>query len=62
MEDSMIEAMHNGWGAYDVYEGGVRHFYQERTFRGVVYQDAAGRTWAYGNAASDDAHRQVPCH
>lgn len=62
MEDSMIEAMHNGWGAYAVYDGGVEHFYHERTFRGVVYQDASGRTWAYGNASPDEASSLTPCH
>jgi hypothetical protein len=48
LEDSMIEAMHYGAGAYDVYTGGVQQFCRDRTFRGVAYKDASEKVWTYG--------------
>src|SRR5688572_155383 len=38
MEDSMVEALHYGGGAYDVYKGGIRQFSNDRSFRGVAYK------------------------
>src|SRR4051794_14423721 len=32
MEDSMVEAMHYGAGAYGVVDGGVQRFYRDRAF------------------------------
>jgi hypothetical protein len=61
LEDSMIEAMHYGAGAYDVYDGGVHRFYRERTFRGVAYKDASGRVWTYGAVSPDEARSLAPC-
>jgi hypothetical protein len=62
MEDSMIEAMHYGAGAYEVYAGGVQHFYRERTFRGVAYRDASGRVWTYGAVSRGEAGTLAACH
>jgi hypothetical protein len=47
MEDSMVEALHYGLGAYDVVDGGVRRFSREHKFRGVAYRDSTGRVWRY---------------
>jgi hypothetical protein len=55
MEDSMVEAMHYGAGAYGVVDGGVQQFYRDRSFRGVAYKDSSGRIWAYGNVTAQDA-------
>jgi hypothetical protein len=55
MEDSMVEAMHYGAGAYGVVEGGVQRFYRDRSFRGVAYKDSSGRIWAYGDVTAQDA-------
>jgi hypothetical protein len=61
LEDSMIEAMHYGAGAYDIYDGGVQHFYRERAFRGVAYQDSSGRVWTYGAVNATEAEALKPC-
>lgn len=62
LDDSLVEAMHYGAGAYAVYEGGVQHFYRERTFRGVAYKDGSGKIWTYGGVAMTEAETIVPCH
>ena len=59
MEDSMVEALHYGAGAYDVYKGGVEQFSRDRAFRGVAYRDGSGQTWRFGSV--DPAERIVPC-
>jgi hypothetical protein len=62
MEDSMVEAMHYGEGAYDVYTGGLRNFMRERGFRGVAYSDPTGKTWTYDGVTSLEAEVLTPCH
>lgn len=61
MEDSMVEAMHYGAGAYGVVDGGVQRFCRERSFRGVAYKDSSGRIWAYGNVTAQDAATLPRC-
>jgi hypothetical protein len=61
MEDSMIEAMHYGTGAYDVVDGGAQRFYRERNFRGVAYKDASDRIWTYGAVSDEEAGKLVEC-
>ena len=51
----MIEAMHYGAGAYDIYDGGVQHFYRVQTFRGVAYKDGSARVWTYGAVSAAEA-------
>jgi hypothetical protein len=58
MDDSIIESLHY---SSDVYEGGVEHFYHERTFRGVVYSDASGHRWRYGLVSASEAENASPC-
>ncbi|HEY0140174.1 MAG TPA: hypothetical protein VGF48_04705 [Thermoanaerobaculia bacterium] len=48
LEDAMVQAMHYGEAAYDVYEGGVKQFAAERNFNGVVYLDPTGKRWKFG--------------
>ena len=63
MEDSMIEAMHYGIGAYDeVYEGGVQRFYREHSFHTVAYRDSSTRVWRFGSASGDQEPAPTPCH
>jgi hypothetical protein len=62
MEDSMVEAMHYGAGAYGVVDGGVQRFYRDRSFRGVAYKDSSGRIWAYGGVTARDAATLSQCH
>ena len=62
LDDSMVEAMHYGAGAYAVYDGGVERFYRERAFRGVAYRDASGRIWTYGALELPEAETLVACH
>lgn len=62
LEDTMIEAMHYGAGAYDIHEGGVQQFLRERAFRGVAYKDRSGRLWTYGAVTPAEAERLAPCH
>ena len=61
MEDSMVDAMHYGAGAYGVVDGGVQRFYRDRAFRGVAYKDSSGRIWAYGNVSARDAATLSRC-
>jgi hypothetical protein len=61
MEDSMVEAMHYGAGAYGVVDGGVQRFCRDRSFRGVAYKDSSGRIWAYGNVTAQDAATLPRC-
>lgn len=61
MEDSMVEAMHYGAGAYGVVDGGVQRFCRDRSFRGVAYKDSSGRIWAYGNVTAQDAAKMPRC-
>lgn len=62
LEDSMIEAMHYGAGAYDIHDGGVQQFLRERAFRGVAYKDRSGRLWTYGAVTPTEAERLARCH
>jgi hypothetical protein len=62
MEDSMVEAIHYGAGAYGVVEGGVQRFSRDRSFRGIAYKDSSGRIWTYGNITARDAEVLEPCH
>ncbi|PYQ26596.1 MAG: hypothetical protein DMF56_23580 [Acidobacteria bacterium] len=55
MEDSMVEALHYGGGAYDVYRGGVQQYSHDRAFRGVAYRDGSGRMWTYGDVTTGEA-------
>lgn len=61
LEDSMIEALHYGAGAYAVYAGGVQQFYRDGKFRGVAYKDASDRMWAYGELTSGEEKSLTPC-
>lgn len=61
LEDSLVEAIHYGTGAYRVVDGGVRHFTRERAFRGVAYRDRTGRVWTYGDLAQREAEELQPC-
>jgi hypothetical protein len=61
LEDSLIEAMHYGAGAYDVYTGGVQQFCRDRTFRGVAYKDASEKVWTYGAVTIGEGESLQPC-
>jgi hypothetical protein len=61
MEDSMVEALHYGGGAYDVDGGGVERVCRARAFRGVAYRDSAARLWTYGDVTADEARTLRPC-
>jgi hypothetical protein len=57
MEDGMVEALHYGIGAYDVYTGGIQQFSNDHAFRGVVYRDSTRKEWGYGEVGTV----LVPC-
>jgi len=61
LEDSVVEAVHYGSGAYAVVDGGVRRFARERGFRAVVYRDPTARIWTYGDLAQGEADGLQPC-
>ena len=61
LEDSIVEAMHYGTGAYDLYRGGIYHFSRSRSFRGVAYRDGSGKTWTYGAVSDDEVAGLKPC-
>jgi hypothetical protein len=60
LEESMVEALHYGAGAYDVYPGGVQRFSRNHSFRGIAYRDVSGRIWTYGEISSTEA--LTSCH
>jgi len=61
MEESMVEAMHDGAGAYAVYDGGVQKFCRDHSFRATAYKDATGQVWAYGDVTATQAAAMKPC-
>lgn len=61
LEDTMVDALHYGAGAYGVVDGGVQRFVRDRAFRGVAYKDSTGRIWAYGNVTAYEAERLKRC-
>jgi hypothetical protein len=61
MEDSMVEALHYGGGAYDVDGGGLERLCRARAFRGAAYRDSAARLWTYGDVTADEAKTLRPC-
>jgi hypothetical protein len=62
MDDSLVEAIHYGAGAYEIVEGGVQGFSQARAFRGVVYSDPTKRYWTFGVVSESEAEELEPCH
>lgn len=61
LEDSMVEAMHYGAGAYNTFPGGVKQFTTDHAFRGVIYKDVSGRAWPYGAVTEREAEEVTPC-
>jgi hypothetical protein len=65
MDDSLVEALHYGAGAYEVVEGGVQGFSRTRAFRGVVYSDPTKRFWTFGAVSKDEIDDEIgalmPC-
>ncbi len=61
MEDSLVEALHYGSGAYSVYDGGVQSFYRHRAFRAAVYKDSTGKIWTYGATTTTEAKSLEHC-
>jgi hypothetical protein len=61
MDDSMVEAMHYGADAYDVYRGGVQKFSRDGAFRGVAYKDSTGHLWTYGAVSPHETASLAPC-
>jgi hypothetical protein len=57
LEDAMVEALHYGAGAYDVYKGGIQQFSSDHAFHGVVYRDSTRKEWGYGETGP----LLVPC-
>jgi hypothetical protein len=60
LEDSMIDALQHGNGAYNVHPRGIERFANDHSFRGIAYKDASGRVWTFGRVASTEA--LMPCH
>lgn len=61
LEDAIVEAMHYGTGAYDLYQGGVNQFSRTRAFRGVAYKDGSGQVWYFGDLSRVEAESLRPC-
>lgn len=61
MEDALVDALHYGAGAYDIYPGGVKNFSREAAFRGVAYRDATEKVWTFGAVTPEEAAQLVPC-
>jgi len=61
LEDSMIEALHYGAGAYNTLPRGVKQFTADHAFRGVIYKDVSGRSWPYGAVTEREVEEVTPC-
>jgi hypothetical protein len=61
LEDAMVEAMHYGAGAYDIYDGGVQQFCRDRAFRGAAYKDSTGKIWTFGAVTEAEAESLKRC-
>ena len=61
LDDTMVESLHYGGGAYDIWQGGVQQFLRERGFRGVVYRDVVDRVWTYGSVTKAEGETIRPC-
>jgi len=62
LEDSMIETMHYGAGAYNnIIPGGVKKFLTDYAFRGVIYEDVSGRKWTYGVVTEREKEEVTRC-
>jgi len=61
LEESMVDALHYGAGAYAVCDGGVQRFCRDRSFRGAAYRDASGRIFAYGGITASQATKLRTC-
>lgn len=61
LDDSTVEAMHYGTGAYDVTDGGIERVCREHSFRGVAYRDHTGHVWAFGDVRRDEVKGLSPC-
>jgi hypothetical protein len=61
LEGAIVEAMHYGNGAYELYHGGFYQFSRARAFRGVTYKDGSGEVWFYGNVSRSEAESLRPC-
>lgn len=61
LEDSLVEAIHYGTGAYAVADGGVRRFSRDHAFRAVAYRDVTGRVWTYGPLTRGETASLQPC-
>lgn len=61
MEDSLVDTLHYGAGAYAVVDGGVDGFCRRNRFRGVVYRDPSGRRWTYGDLTDQEAATLPQC-
>ena len=62
LDDSMVEAMHYGAGAYAVDGRGMQHFSREGSFHGVVYRDQTDRVWTYGDLRQEEPRSITTCH
>jgi hypothetical protein len=61
LEDSMVNALHYGAGAYGVYAGGVQRFSTDHSFRGVAYKDSTGHLWTFGGVTATEAETLTQC-
>ena len=61
LDDSLVEALHYGAGAYAVYDGGVQRFCREGAFRGTAYRDRSGRVWPFGEVTESEASALTQC-
>lgn len=59
MEETQVDALHYGSGAYDVVPGGVKQFAHDHHFRGVVYNDCTGGVWPYGVGSREASQLQA---
>jgi len=61
LEDSLVEGLYYGAGAYGVTPGGLNRYYQDQGFRGLVFNDGSDKMWTYGNVTESEMRKAVIC-
>jgi hypothetical protein len=62
MDETLVESLHYGAGAYDIYPGGVNGYCRARDFRGVAYRDRSQNVWTYGTVDKAEVDSLAKCN
>lgn len=54
LDDSLVDKLHNGFGSFEVFEGGIMGYAKSHAFGSVMYTDCSRRAWAFPLSASTE--------